>query len=117
MFLRLQKALRQRCGSQLRRQVRFGHPIVTARRAKPAIEDQSSATVFGTDCGNHFLVALWAMAAGIVIAGQRRSPARPKRVRCLVRDKKLCCLNLIHVSLRSRREHRRVSQPPAASAG
>src|SRR6478752_7073600 len=74
----------------------------TPRKASYSGPIQLSAA----DWGNHFLVAAWAVAAasGIVIASQRRSSARSKSVRCLVRNKKLC-LDLGHVSLPSRREH------------
>jgi len=78
--------------------MRFGHPIVPARRAKPAMAGQSSAAVFGADWGNHFLFALGAMAAasGVVITSQRHSPVRPKSLSGSPDNKRLC-LDLSHV--------------------
>ena len=38
--------------------MRFSHPIVAARRAKPAMANQSNATVCGADGGNHFLCCI-----------------------------------------------------------
>jgi hypothetical protein len=78
--------------------MRFSHPIVPARRAKPAMAGQSSAAVFGADRSNHFLVASGAMAAasGIVITSQQDSPVRPKSVSGSPDNKRLC-LDLSHV--------------------
>jgi hypothetical protein len=77
--------------------LRFSHPIVAARPAKPAMENQSRATVFGADAGNHFIVASWAVAtaSGIIVTSQRRSLARSKSVRGAVRSDRLC-LDLSH---------------------
>ena len=70
--------------------MRFSHPIVAARRAKPAMENQSGAVVFGADGGNRFLVALWAVAAasGIVVTSQRHSLASSKSVSGSARSEK-----------------------------
>jgi hypothetical protein len=94
--------------------MRFSHPIVAARRAKPAMENQSRAAVFGADGGNHFLVASWAVAAasGIVVTSQRHSLARLKSISGSPRNERLC-LDLSHATP-FRREHGRVSQPTAA---
>jgi hypothetical protein len=71
--------------------MRFTHPIVAARRAKPAMENQSRAAVFGADGGNHFLVASWAVAAasGIVVTSQRHSLASLKSVSSSARSERL----------------------------
>jgi hypothetical protein len=78
--------------------MRFSHPIVPARRAKPAVAGQSSAAVFGADRGNHFLFASGAMAAasGIVITSHRHSPVRPKSLSGSP-DKIRLCLDLSHI--------------------
>jgi hypothetical protein len=77
--------------------MRFSHPILAARRAKPAMENQSRAAVFGADGGNHFLVASWAVAAasGIVVTSQRHSLASSKSVSGSARSERLC-LDLSH---------------------
>jgi hypothetical protein len=76
--------------------MRFSHPIVAACRAKPAMENQSRAAVFGADGGNRFLVALWtAAASGIVVTSQRHSLASLKSVSGSPRSERLC-LDLSH---------------------
>ena len=76
----------------LGRHLRFSHPILAARPAKPVMENQSRAMIFGADGGNHFLVASWAVAAasGIIVTSQRHSLARSKSVRGSVRSNRLC---------------------------
>jgi len=82
---------------QLGWHLRFSYPIVAARPAKPAMENQSRATVFGADAGNHFIVASWAVAtaSGIIVTSQRHLLPRPKSVRGAVRSERLC-LDLSH---------------------
>ncbi len=77
--------------------MRFSHPILAARRAKPAMENQSGAAVFGADGGNRFLVASWAVAAasGIVVTSQRHLLASLKSVSGSTRSERLC-LDLSH---------------------
>ena len=91
--------------------MRFSQPIVAARRAKPAMENQSRAAVFGADGGHHCLVAVWAVAAaaGIVVTSQRHS----KPVSGWARSERLC-LDLSHAHSLSGGEHGSVSQPTAA---
>jgi hypothetical protein len=95
--------------------MRFSHPIVPARRAKPAMAGQSSAAVFGADRSNHFLVASGAMAAasGIVITSQQHSPVRPKSVSGSPDNKRLC-LDLSHVQNAKRRCYRFAIAPEAS---
>ena len=82
--------------------MRFSHPIVAACRAKPAMENQSRATVFGAVGGNHFLVASWAVeaASGIGVTSHRHSLASSKLVSASARSKRLC-LDLSHAPLQA----------------